>query len=128
MTRPRVVVVDDNTDILKVAAETLATACVIVGTATCGCDALVMVRSLTPDVLVLDVSMPGMNGLAVAQLLRADRASPAIVFMSIHEDEALVQAAYDAGGAGYVVKSRMGSALLPAVLAAYAKRIRANAS
>jgi DNA-binding NarL/FixJ family response regulator len=116
--RPRVLLVDDNREILELADSTLATACTIIGKVMSGRDALAAVQSLTPDVIVLDISMPGMNGFEVAEKLGAEVSPPAIVFLSVYEDEALIRAAYALGASGYVVKSRISSELALAVLAA----------
>jgi CheY-like chemotaxis protein len=115
-----VLLVDDNPDILSIAAATLARSCLVVGKATNGCEGLVACRSLKPDVLVLDISMPGLHGFEVARQLRTEGLSVPIVFLSVYTDETMIRAARNAGGTAYVVKSRLRSELLPAVLAASA--------
>ena len=67
--------------------------------------ALEAVRALRPDVVVLDISMPGMSGLEVAGRLRRAGSTVPIVFLTIHDDEELVLATQAAGGIGYVVKT-----------------------
>src|SRR4051812_50203260 len=68
--RPRVLLVDDNAAMLDRAAMILAGTCIIVGTAREGRSAIAAAAELTPDVIVLDISMPGMNGFEVAAGLR----------------------------------------------------------
>src|SRR3954451_3764686 len=99
--QPRVLLVDDNPEILDRAAAILTPACVIVGAVKDGTSALGAVAALRPDVVVLDISMPGMNGLEVAGHLRRAGSTVAIVFLTIHDDVELVQAAQAAGGIGY---------------------------
>ena len=75
-----------------------------------------------PDVVVLDISMPVVNGIEAATCL-AQRASKAkIVFLTVHEDPAFLQAALAAGAIGYVIKSRLASDLRFAVSEAFAGR------
>ncbi len=82
--------------------------------------ALESVDRLHPDVIVLDISMPGMNGLEVAARLRRAGSTIPIVFLTIHDDEELVQATRAAGGIGYVAKTRLPSDLVIAINAACA--------
>jgi DNA-binding NarL/FixJ family response regulator len=119
---PRVLLVDDNEIILERAGATLSPACDIVGAVKDGAAALEAVRVLHPDVIVLDISMPGMSGLEVAGRLRRAGSTVPIVFLTIHDDEALVQAAQAAGGIGYVAKTMLPSDLVIAVNEACAGR------
>jgi DNA-binding NarL/FixJ family response regulator len=97
------------------ASAVLATKCEVVGTANNGADALDAVNTLCPDVVVLDISMPGMTGLEVASALRHQGSSAAVVFLTVHDDVDFVHAAQEAGGTGYVVKRRLASDLIVAV-------------
>jgi CheY-like chemotaxis protein len=118
----RVLLVDDNQDILDRAVAILSTACTVVGAVTDGTAALAAVRGLRPDVIVLDISMPGMSGLEVAGRLRRTGSTVPIVFLTIYDDEELVEAAHAAGGIGYVAKSMLPSDLLVAINEACAGR------
>jgi DNA-binding NarL/FixJ family response regulator len=111
----RVLLVDDNEVMLKRVATVLAPGCVVVGSATDGPTAVMAALALNPDVVVLDVSMPGMTGLEVAIRLRMSGSEAAVVFLTIHEEEDIVSAARASGGIGYVVKPRLASDLLVAV-------------
>ena len=119
---PRVLLVDDNEPILKRAAALLAPGCQIVGAVTDGRAAVDAADRLHPDVIVLDISMPGMSGLEVASTLRAHGSQAAVVFLTVHDEEDIVQAAQAAGAIGYVVKRRLVSDLPAAVTAARAGR------
>ena len=118
----RVLLVDDSPEMLAIAGAALAPGCVIVGTATDGQSALAAASTLRPDVIVLDISMPGMSGLEVAAALCAQKSTAAIVFLTIHDDAQIVEAAMQSGGTGYVLKRRLSSDLLQAVQEARAGR------
>ena len=118
----RVLIVDDNQAMLARAAAALATTCVIVGQVQDGDDALMAAATLQPDVIVLDISMPGMSGLEVAARLRIAGSRAAIVFLTVHNDAEVVEAALGAGGSGYVIKARLASDLVLAVREARARR------
>jgi DNA-binding NarL/FixJ family response regulator len=78
---------------------------------------------LKPDVCLLDISMPIVNGIEAATKLRERGATAKIIFLTIHEDPDFVQAALKTGASGYVVKRQMGSDLCTAVKEALAGRI-----
>lgn len=118
----RVLLVDDNEAMLARASAVLSCGCVVVGSARSGPAALDAARRLQPDVIVLDISMPGMTGLEVAESLRAAGCTAALVFLTVHEEEEFVRAAAAAGGMGYVVKPRLASDLMVAVREARAGR------
>ena len=122
LAHPRVLLVDDNDVILDRATVTLSQECEIVGAVKDGPSALEAVRRLSPDVVVLDISMPGMSGLEVAGRLRRAGSAVPIVFLTIHDDEELVLATQAAGGIGYVVKTLLSSDLVIAVNEACAGR------
>jgi len=108
---PRVLLVDDNAEMLDAAAAVLSSGFEIVGAVKDGRTALDAAGNLHPDVIVLDISMPGMGGLEVASRLKAGGSTAAVVFLTVHEDEEVVRAARDAGGTGYVLKPRLASEL-----------------
>jgi DNA-binding NarL/FixJ family response regulator len=100
------------------ASSVLSHGCEVVGSAKDGAAALEAIAVLSPEVVVLDISMPGMTGFEVASRLKAAGSPTAIVFLTVHEDEAVFRAARAVGGLGYVVKSRLASDLEQAVIAA----------
>ena len=120
--RVRVLLVDDHEAMLARAAGELKATCTIVGTATNGPDAIEAALTLAPDVIVLDISMPGMSGLEVAAALRDAGSSAAILFLTMHEGDDFIAVAREVGGIGYVIKPRLSSDLAFAVREASAGR------
>ena len=118
----RVLLVDDNQAILARARAVLAPACLVVGQAHTGEAALSAAASLRPDVIVLDISMPGMSGFEVAAELRQAGSTAAIVFLTVHDDAEFIEAAQASGVLGYVIKARLVSDLRDAVREARACR------
>jgi two-component system response regulator DesR len=118
----RVLLVDDNEFMLGRVAAVLRSSCTVVGVARDGPSALAAAAALRPEVVVLDISMPGMTGLEVAARLRATGSKAEVVFLTVHEDDDLIDAAAAVGGLGYVVKPKLGSDLLLAVREARAHR------
>jgi DNA-binding NarL/FixJ family response regulator len=71
--------------------------------------------SLDPDLIVLDISMPVMNGIEAAHRLKTLGSRAKVIFLTMHQDDAFMTAAVVAGALGYVLKHRMASDLIPAV-------------
>ncbi len=90
----------------------------IVGEAAQGDEALARLRELEPDVLILDLAMPGTGGLDVLRQARAIRPSIKIVVLTMHDDSEYVQEAIRLGADGYLLKESAGTELLTAIDAA----------
>jgi DNA-binding NarL/FixJ family response regulator len=88
---------------------------VVVGEADDGAQALSLVESLTPDVLVLDVEMPRLNGIQVARELSTRESHVRILVLSAHDDRAHILGMLDAGVAGYLTKDEASDVLVKAV-------------
>jgi DNA-binding NarL/FixJ family response regulator len=119
----RILIADDLTPVLTTVTALLRDSFDIVGTASDGQSALDAIRDLAPDLVVLDMSMPGKNGLEVARELQAQGSTTKIVFLTVHEDADIVAACLSAGAHGYVVKALMDSDLIPAINDALAGRV-----
>ncbi len=117
-TRTRLVVADDNPRVFEQLMLMLDREFEVVAYAGTGREAIDAALRLSPDVLVLDISMPVLSGLRAAEQLRDQGCRFPVVFLTVHEDEEYVRAARDAGALGYVLKSRMASDLVPAIKAA----------
>ena len=100
----------------------------VIGEAGDGKSAIEQACSLKPNVVVLDLSMPQMNGVVAAQALRASLPSAALVTLTRHRDNAYVQQLIAAGAAGYVLKQSSSSELLKAIRAAAAGQMYLDAS
>lgn len=90
----------------------------VVGEASSGEDALDLVAELSPDVLVMDITMPGMNGVEATRELIQRETRTSVVMLSMHSDVALIRQAVQAGAIGYVLKGSVADELLLAVRAA----------
>jgi two-component system nitrate/nitrite response regulator NarL len=113
----RILIADDNElvrrgviDILR-----LKTSWEICGEAADGIETLRKARELLPDIILLDISMPGLNGLETARLLQREVPGARILVMSQHDPIRLAPSAADAGACGCLDKSRLATDLLPAV-------------
>ena len=120
--RPRVLLADDHLAMRALTADVLGGECFIVGAVGDGRELLTEAERLHPDVIVLDITMPRLDGIEAARQLRRAHRSVRLVFLTVHEDADFARAALDAGGLGYVVKARLASDLLPAIRAALADR------
>jgi DNA-binding NarL/FixJ family response regulator len=72
-------------------------------------------EKLLPDVVVLDVSMPVLNGIEAARRMRASNPSIKIVFLTVENDPDICRVALDTGASGYVLKPRLATDLIPAI-------------
>ena len=120
--RPRVLLADDDTSISKAISRTLATDFEVVATVTSGREVLDTVPDLDPDLIVLDISMPGLNGFETAEELNRSGSRSRIVFLTMHQDDNFVAKAIGCGAAGYVPKMLAWSDLAPALHHALAGR------
>lgn len=87
----------------------------VVGVAGDGQAAMEAALELHPDVIVLDISMPVLNGIQAAKRLREFDPSSKIVFLTVDRDSDICRAALETGALGYVLKPRLASDLIPAV-------------
>ena len=120
MAAPRIVLADDKEEMLRTVALVLGDEFNIIGTAENGEHAVELTTRLSPDVLVLDISMPVLNGIEAASRLRALGSRVRIVFLTVNTDPDFVEAARSAGAAGYVLKESLALDLAPAIWAAVA--------
>jgi two-component system response regulator NreC len=113
----KVLIADDHA-IVRTGLRTLIhieTTMKLVGEATGGYEAIDLVEKLQPDVLVLDLSMPDLDGISVTKKIRSQYPSLRILILTIHEDEALLRAALKAGAGGYILKHAAESELIAAI-------------
>lgn len=87
----------------------------VVGDARDGRTALQLAKELAPDVVVLDIAMPGMNGLEVALALRAEAPNVRIIMLTVHEDRAYLRQLLEAGVSAYLLKRSAADELVRAI-------------
>ena len=122
MNRASVLLADDHEEFLVVERRLLEPDFEVIGTVRDGRAAIEAAVRLAPDLLVLDLSMPVMDGIEAAMSLRAAGSRTRIVFLTVHDDPDYVRAALATGALGYVVKCRLASDLVPALRDALAGR------
>jgi len=115
MPRYRVLIADDHPAILECVSEILSHDYEVVAAVGDGRAAIDAAAALLPDVVVLDISMPVLNGFEAAARLSNCARAPRIVFLTMHEDPAFVEAARNVGACGYVVKRTVAAQLVPAI-------------
>ena len=118
MIRPRIFLADDHHDLLEAEIALLLPHFEIVGVTTDGMSLVSEVQRLNPEVVVVDITMPLMNGIDAVRKLKQSGATARFVFLTVNSGPEFVQACQDAGALGYVWKSRMKTHLIPAVDAA----------
>lgn len=125
---PRVLLADDHPLMLDRISTLLACEFTVVGSVTDGGQLVDAVAALRPDVLVVDISMPGVSGLEAAARVRGAGWTGPIVCLTAHEEMDYLDAALAAGALGYVTKSSMAIKLVSAVRAALAGHCYVSAS
>jgi DNA-binding NarL/FixJ family response regulator len=121
----RILLVDDH-PVVRQGLKTLLegrSGWVVIGEASDGAEAVEKAKDLNPDVMVLDVTMPRMNGLEACRLLRRQSPQLEILFVTQHDSPQMMREALDAGARGYVVKSNAARDLLAAVEAVSEHRV-----
>lgn len=113
--RPRVLIADDHSIVAEGLRSILDKTCEVVGMVQNGRDLVNEALKLTPDVIVLDINMPLLNGLDAAKQVRAQLPQTKLVFLTMRNDPNLAAAALELGPVGYVLKHSASSELLTAV-------------
>lgn len=113
----RILIADDNERVRRGVRGILSTEgnCEVCGEAVDGADALQKARELSPDLILLDVSMPGADGLETARLLRRELPKVKVIIMSQHDPVQLLPRAIEAGADACVDKSRLDADLLATI-------------
>jgi DNA-binding NarL/FixJ family response regulator len=120
--RPRILLADDHTMLLDAFQRLLEPRCEIVGTASDGRALLDLAASTRPDVIVLDISMPGLNGMDACALLRRKMPGVKFVFLTVNEDPDIAAEAISLGASGYLLKSSAAAELFTAIEQALADK------
>ncbi|SPP65231.1 response regulator [Nitrospira lenta] len=115
MTKPRILLADDHTMFVEALHKVLEPEFDLVGSVGDGRALLEAAPRLKPDVILLDLSMPLLNGIDAAQQLRQSLPSVKVVFLSMHGDPTYVTEAFRAGASGYVLKRASATELIQAI-------------
>ncbi len=115
LNRPRVLLADDHLMIREKVTRMLESEFDIIGAVTDGEALLDEAALLDPDIVVLDITMPGLNGIEAARRLRETGSHAKIVFLTVHEGPDFTREALATGAVGNVVKPRLASDLLVAI-------------
>lgn len=115
--RPRILIADDHRMLADAYERVLTPACEIVGKVEDGRALLAAADELRPDVVVLDISMPRLNGLDAARLLKEQQPDVQVVVVTMHKDPKIAAQARRAGASAFVTKSAAASELESAVTA-----------
>jgi DNA-binding NarL/FixJ family response regulator len=117
----RILVTDDHA-VLRAGLTALLNAepdLTVVGEAADGSECLRVAQATQPDVILLDINMPGMNGLEVLPLLRQSAPQSRVLVLTMHDDTTYLRQVLRAGGAGYVLKQAADKELLSAIRTVY---------
>lgn len=118
MSKARIVIADDHSIVLEAYRQLLEPEFEIVGTAENGQALLNIAPGLAPDIIMLDISMPTMNGLDVAKQLRAAVPRAKLIFVTMMSEPFYISQAFELGASGYVLKQSASTELLSALNAA----------
>ena len=115
MSSIRVLLADDNREILETLVDMLQSAYTVAAALSDGASVLEQAPALNPDLIILDISLGDMTGFEVVRRLRKAGVAAKVIFLTVHENVDFVDAAFEAGAAGYVYKSRISPDLLEAI-------------
>jgi DNA-binding NarL/FixJ family response regulator len=115
MKRPRVLLADDHTVVAEGLRSLLEPHFEVVGIVSDGRDVVAAANKLAPDVVVLDISMPSLNGIEAARQMRAAGSRAKVVFLTMHREATYAARAVEAGASGFVLKHSATSELVTAI-------------
>lgn len=121
MTRIRVLLADDH-DLFRSGVRRLlesAAGLEVVGEARTGQDAVRLVEELAPDIVLLDISMPGTSGIDAARLIKTTSPRTGVIMLTVHADEEFLFEAIKAGAMGYLLKDASAEELVRAIHVIY---------
>lgn len=113
--KPTVLLIDDHQLVVEGLKKLLEEECDLVGTASDGQAAINLAKQLSPDIVLMDISMPGLNGLETAWKLRTEAPNTRIVFLTMQSSKLYIEEAFRSGASGYVLKSCAASELVQAI-------------
>ena len=115
MSKVRVLIADDHQIVAEGLRSLLEPEFELVATVADGRAMLAAARELRPDVVVLDITMPGLNGIEAAAQLRASGSTAKVIFLTMHREATYAARALDAGAAGFALKHAAATELVTAI-------------
>jgi DNA-binding NarL/FixJ family response regulator len=115
MKRPRVLLADDHQMLVDALRSVLEPQCEVVGSASDGRSLLAAAEKLRPDVIVLDIAMPHLNGLDAGRQLKHKMPGVKLIYMTMNEDPYLIGEAFRAGASAFLLKQAAGFELIDAI-------------
>lgn len=122
MHRARILLADDHTMVLEGLKRLLDPEFNVIGTVERGEDLVALAREVTPDVVLLDIAMPGAGGLAIARELKSALPTVKILFVTMMTEPVYISEAFRSGALGYVLKQSAASELVSAIRTVMANR------
>ncbi len=122
MDRPRVLLAEDNAETAERLRKLLRTEFDVIASVEGGKALVDAAERLSPDVIVTDIAMPGMDGIEAAVLIRRHDPNARIVFVTVHAESMYIEAGLESGALGYVLKDAAGDDLVAAIRAALSGR------
>ena len=112
-----IVIVDDNAQIRTLMREITAQEpdFQVVGEAEDGAEAICLAQALQPDIVLLDLVMPRVNGLEALRRIKAARPETKVIIVTVHDEDAYRQAAVDSGADAFLLKKTLVTILLPTI-------------
>ncbi len=115
MKKPRVLLADDHKIVLEGLKSVLEPQFELVGTVEDGRALVAEAARLRPDVIVADISMPGLNGIEAVRKIKENDEKIKVVFLTMHPDASYAASAFDVGASGFVLKHSAPSELITAI-------------
>ena len=116
--RARVVLADDHPEVVEDLRALVESEFDVVATVGDGNALIAATETFAPDVIVTDIAMPGLNGIAAAARILGNNPAARIVFVTVHNQPEMMEKGLAIGALGYVLKLRAGDDLIPAIHAA----------
>ena len=112
-----ILIVDDNAQFRTLLREIVAQEpnFHVVGEAEDGAEAIRLARELRPDIVLLDLALPRVNGLEALRQIKAERPETKVIIVTVHTEDAYRRAAEDGGADAFLLKKTLGTALLPTI-------------
>jgi DNA-binding NarL/FixJ family response regulator len=115
MSRVRLLLADDHRMFAQGLQSLLQDEFDLLGIVNNGEDLVEVARQLNPEVIIVDISMPVVNGFDAVRRIKKGGTAAKIIFLTMHDDEALIAEAFRCGGLGYVLKQAAGEELVTAI-------------